>query len=132
MIADEVRLEIIREARACERRLRELYDRIEEVVPGIDRSRRSVYNAKVDVAITELMDPLYVDYTSTVASRDGRIRRMREREDEMYILSAELDRHRRDLYNEMEDLALAERKQHAAQVAREIGGPEARPPRTGG
>ncbi len=118
---DEQRAELMRETRACERRLRELYDRVEELVSGIDRGRRRVFHAKVDVAVTELLDPLYIDYTTTVAGRDSRIRRMREQQDEMYMLSAELDRRRRDVYNEIEDLALQEQRQHAAQAAAGAG-----------
>ncbi len=119
-MTEEQRQELIRDARACERRLRELYDLVEERIPALDRTRRRVFMAKVDVAVTELLDPLYVDYTSTVAGRDSRIRRMREQQDEMYLLSAELDRRRRDVYIEIEDLKLEERQQHASQVREEM------------
>lgn len=119
-MTEEERREIVGQARQVERRLRELRDRIEDRVVRIDPNRRKVFHAKLDVTMTELLEPLYVDYTKSTVSRDRHITEMREQQDQVYLLSAELDRRARDAFRDIEDIAMEERRQHAEQLVREF------------
>lgn len=109
-------------ARQLEREIRSLIDEMFDAIAH-PPERRHYANSKIDVLFAEVDDLLHMAPPKpgeSKSERDSKIRNIHELADQAIQAKAELDRYRRGLYREADDLEIEEKRKHAEHVRAEI------------
>ncbi|HEX8321019.1 hypothetical protein [Longimicrobium sp.] len=119
---DEERREFVQRLADCEENIRKVVSDVMAKNSGA-RDRRAAISDRVTILFASIEDAIYHDLTAAAsppASRDKRIRDLHEKMDSVLSVHAELDRGRREIYHELDEIEVREQRLQAEHLRSEF------------